>query len=55
MTDRLAFKYMLTSIQRINHACRPNTLWRFDDYTLSFEVFALKDIKPGEEITRSCK
>ncbi|KAF1941455.1 SET domain-containing protein [Clathrospora elynae] len=38
---------------RINHACRPNTLWRFDDYTLSFEVFALKDIKPGEEITRS--
>ncbi|KAI4932972.1 hypothetical protein J4E85_003375 [Alternaria conjuncta] len=38
---------------RINHACRPNTLWRFDDYTLSFEVFALRDIKPGEEITRS--
>ncbi|EFQ89467.1 hypothetical protein CFE70_003182 [Pyrenophora teres f. teres 0-1] len=38
---------------RINHACRPNTLWRFDDYTLSFEVVALTDIKPGEEITRS--
>ncbi|EMD65215.1 hypothetical protein COCSADRAFT_160188 [Bipolaris sorokiniana ND90Pr] len=40
-------------IARINHACRPNTLWRFNDYTLTFEVFALKDIKPGEEITRS--
>ncbi|KAJ4362403.1 hypothetical protein N0V83_010496 [Neocucurbitaria cava] len=40
-------------VARINHACRPNALWRFNDYTLGFEVFALKDIKPGEEITLS--
>jgi hypothetical protein len=41
--------------QRINHACRPNALWRFNDYTLTFDVFALKDLQPGEEITLSCK
>lgn len=41
--------------KRINHACRPNSLWRFNDYTLALEVFALEDIRPGEEITLSCK
>ncbi|KAH7355791.1 hypothetical protein BKA66DRAFT_502655 [Pyrenochaeta sp. MPI-SDFR-AT-0127] len=40
-------------VARINHACRPNALWRFNDYTLAFDVFALRDIKPGEEITIS--
>ncbi|KAF1837754.1 SET domain-containing protein [Decorospora gaudefroyi] len=44
---------LIPEVARINHACRPNTSWRFDDYTLSFEIFALRDIKPGEEITRS--
>lgn len=29
--------------------------YRFDDYTLMFDVFAVKDIKPGEELTFSCK
>ncbi|KAF2646373.1 SET domain-containing protein [Massarina eburnea CBS 473.64] len=38
---------------RINHACRPNAYYRFDDYTLNFDVFALKDLKPGEELTFS--
>ncbi|KAF2251968.1 SET domain-containing protein [Trematosphaeria pertusa] len=36
---------------RINHACRPNAYYRFDDFTLNFDVFALRDIKPGEELT----
>ncbi|KAH5720389.1 hypothetical protein HBI20_103840 [Parastagonospora nodorum] len=40
-------------IARINHACRPNAAWRFNDYTLAFDLFALKEIKPGEEITIS--
>ncbi|KAF1921550.1 hypothetical protein BDU57DRAFT_545010 [Ampelomyces quisqualis] len=40
-------------IARINHACRPNAMWRFNDYTLAFDVFALKEIQPGEEITLS--
>ncbi|KAL5115573.1 hypothetical protein ACEQ8H_006549 [Pleosporales sp. CAS-2024a] len=39
--------------ERINHACRPNAAWRFNDHTLALDVFALKDIKPGEEITIS--
>lgn len=30
-------------------------MWRFNDHTLAFEVVALKTIKPGEEITLSCK
>ncbi|KAF1958018.1 SET domain-containing protein [Byssothecium circinans] len=38
---------------RINHACRPNAYYRFDDYTLNLDVFALKDIKAGEELTFS--
>lgn len=42
-------------LQRINHACRPNALSRFNDYSLTYEVFALREIKPGEEITMSCK
>ncbi|KAF2026862.1 hypothetical protein EK21DRAFT_102934 [Setomelanomma holmii] len=33
-------------VARINHACRPNAMWRFNDYTLAFDVVALKDIKP---------
>lgn len=40
-------------VARINHACRPNAIWRFNDYTLAFDVVALKDITPGEEITIS--
>ncbi|KAJ4290422.1 hypothetical protein N0V90_010638 [Kalmusia sp. IMI 367209] len=39
--------------KRINHACRPNAYYRFDDFTLNFDVFSLKDIRPGEEITFS--
>lgn len=46
---------VLISDQRINHACRPNAFYRFNDYTLEFDVFALRDIQPGEELTFSCK
>jgi hypothetical protein len=41
--------------QRINHACRPNAYYRFNDYTLNFDVFALRDVQPGDELTFSCK
>ncbi|KAI8932101.1 hypothetical protein NX059_010986 [Plenodomus lindquistii] len=44
---------VVPEVARINHDCRPNTLWRFDDYTMSIEIVALKEIKPGEEITLS--
>lgn len=36
---------------RVNHACRPNTFYRFDDYTLTLDFFALRDIEPGEELS----
>ncbi|KAF1970659.1 SET domain-containing protein [Bimuria novae-zelandiae CBS 107.79] len=38
---------------RINHACRPNTYYRFNDHTLLFDLFALRPISPGEEMTYS--
>jgi len=46
---------MLINLQRINHACRPNAYYRFDDYSLKFDAFALKKIQPGEEITFCCE
>ncbi|KAH8725812.1 hypothetical protein GQ44DRAFT_680548 [Phaeosphaeriaceae sp. PMI808] len=45
------FLAITPEVARINHACRPNASWRFNDYTLAFDVFALKELKPGEEIT----
>ncbi|KAI0894337.1 SET domain-containing protein [Annulohypoxylon nitens] len=38
---------------RINHDCRPNVFWRYSVRTLTVEVIAMRDIKPGEEITQS--
>ncbi|ORY15292.1 hypothetical protein BCR34DRAFT_508666, partial [Clohesyomyces aquaticus] len=38
---------------RINHACRPNSYYRFSAQTLTLDVFALKSINPGEELTFS--
>ncbi|KAK0642856.1 hypothetical protein B0T16DRAFT_331319 [Cercophora newfieldiana] len=42
-------------VARINHACQPSAITRFDEKTLSMTVRAMKDIEPGEEITLSCK
>lgn len=39
--------------QRINHACRPNAYYRFNDATLTLDVFALRPISSNEEITFS--
>jgi hypothetical protein len=36
---------------RVNHACRPNTYYRFDDYTLTLDFFPLRDIEAGEELS----
>ncbi|KAI1483512.1 SET domain-containing protein [Daldinia eschscholtzii] len=38
-------------VSRVNHACRPNSYIRFTPSTLAVSVVALRDIKPGEEIT----
>ncbi|KAF1994318.1 SET domain-containing protein [Amniculicola lignicola CBS 123094] len=38
---------------RINHACRPNAFYRFNDQTLQFEEFVLVDIPQGQELTHN--
>ncbi|KAI2768820.1 SET domain-containing protein [Daldinia loculata] len=38
-------------VSRVNHACRPNSFIRFTPSSLAVSVVALRDIKPGEEIT----
>ncbi|CAK7215222.1 hypothetical protein SBRCBS47491_002409 [Sporothrix bragantina] len=40
-------------ISRLNHACRPNTFWRYSPRTLAVEFVALRDIAAGEELTHS--
>ncbi|KAL1745554.1 hypothetical protein HDZ31DRAFT_63048 [Schizophyllum fasciatum] len=37
-------------ISRINHSCRPNGSYVFDDASFSEIVYAVRDIKAGEEI-----
>ncbi|KAH9821582.1 hypothetical protein DFH28DRAFT_1078899 [Melampsora americana] len=36
-----------------NHACRPNVAFYFDDVTLQIEMYAVRDIAPGEELFSS--
>ncbi|KAJ7270069.1 hypothetical protein B0H12DRAFT_1009152 [Mycena haematopus] len=38
-------------ISRLNHSCSPNTLAHFDVVTFSFQLFAVRDIAEGEELT----
>jgi hypothetical protein len=44
---------LFPEVARINHACRPNAHARFIPKTLLMEIKALRDIKPGEEISIS--
>ncbi|KAK0725480.1 hypothetical protein B0H67DRAFT_463373, partial [Lasiosphaeris hirsuta] len=46
---------LFTEGSRVNHACRPNTFWRYSNRHMAMEVVALRDIQPGEEITHACK
>ncbi|KAJ7287122.1 hypothetical protein C8J57DRAFT_1652923, partial [Mycena rebaudengoi] len=41
------------SLSRINHSCSPNVMLCFDKPSLSFKLFAVRDIAKGEELTRS--
>lgn len=43
----------LTSLQRLNHDFRPNANYYFDPQTLAHQVFAIRSIYPGEELTIS--
>ncbi|PMD39279.1 SET domain-containing protein [Hyaloscypha variabilis F] len=44
---------LMPQVARINHACRPNTYYRFDEATHMMELFALRKIKAGEELSYS--
>ncbi|EGG06161.1 uncharacterized protein MELLADRAFT_87306 [Melampsora larici-populina 98AG31] len=37
-------------LQYLNHGCRPNVAFYFDDVTLQLEMYAVRDIAPGEEL-----
>jgi len=36
---------------RLNHSCKPNTVWSMDSEKRTLEVRAVRDIQPGEELT----
>ncbi|KAJ7236215.1 hypothetical protein C8J57DRAFT_1194459 [Mycena rebaudengoi] len=38
-------------ISRLNHSCSPNTATRFDMLSFSYQLFAVRDIPAGEELT----
>ncbi|KID84732.1 lysine methyltransferase [Metarhizium guizhouense ARSEF 977] len=46
-----AFFGVLPEMARLNHDCRPNAVYSFDEATLTQRVHALADIAPGEEIS----
>ncbi|VUC29841.1 unnamed protein product [Clonostachys rosea] len=43
---------LFTTFCRMNHSCMPNTCWVYDEVT-GMEVYAVRDIREGEEITDS--
>lgn len=45
------FEVVLPDLSRINHDCRPNLHYYFDDLTLTQQVHATRTISPGEELT----
>ncbi|KAL1888631.1 hypothetical protein Sste5346_009423 [Sporothrix stenoceras] len=51
--DGISYMALFPEIARINHACNPTALTRFNDKDLTQQVIAFRDIKPGEEITIS--
>ena len=53
--SRLSSKASSSAYSTQIDANEHSAFYRFDDYTLQLSVFALKDIRPGDEITFSCK
>ncbi|KAJ4396374.1 SET domain-containing protein 5 [Gnomoniopsis smithogilvyi] len=45
------FHSAFTQVSRLNHACRPNSDYFFDDATLSHNIFAARKVDTGEELT----
>ncbi|OAA59883.1 SET domain protein [Niveomyces insectorum RCEF 264] len=49
----IAYMVLFPKIARINHACQPTAITRFNEHDLTQRVIAFRDIAPGEEITIS--
>jgi len=48
---REAYSVICNDISRMNHSCSPNTFKVFELASLSFQVYAIRDIKKGEQLT----
>lgn len=44
---------LFLKIGRCNHSCGPNAAWKWDFQSLSSTLFALRDMRPGEEISHT--
>jgi len=51
--EQHAFVAALPESAVFNHDCRPNLVYHFDPHTLAQEMYVVRDIKPGEEMTVS--
>ncbi|KAF1850355.1 SET domain-containing protein [Cucurbitaria berberidis CBS 394.84] len=49
--DEEAQAAVFPEIAMLNHDCRPNAAYAFDERTMTHYVHAVRDIMPGEEIT----
>lgn len=49
--DGVSQQVLFPEIAMLNHDCRPNAAYFFDEETMTQYVHAIRDIQPGEEIT----
>lgn len=49
--DGVSQQVLFPEIAMLNHDCRPNAAYFFDEQTMTQYVHAIRDIQPGEEIT----
>jgi hypothetical protein len=51
--DGISQSALFPEIAMLNHDCRPNAVYAFDQDTMTHYVHAIREIRPGEEITIS--
>ncbi|EGG01899.1 uncharacterized protein MELLADRAFT_110526 [Melampsora larici-populina 98AG31] len=51
--DEVPFFAVIPEPARLNHDCRANAAFHFDESTLQVYMYAIRDIAPGEEVTIS--
>ncbi|KAA1066120.1 hypothetical protein PGT21_022050 [Puccinia graminis f. sp. tritici] len=53
LTDMISRSCLMLYMQYLNHDCRPNVGYRFNNVTIQVEMHALREIAPGEELSIS--